>query len=92
MIPNLNRREAMGVLGATAAILPIAAGGLARASHVELGPYSRRPGVQGKMTGAQAAAAALCCEGVPCVFGIPGAQDPETIRRVLDRAWERTDA
>ena len=29
------------------------------------------------MTGAQAAAAALCCEGVRCVFGIPGAQNNE---------------
>ena len=29
------------------------------------------------MTGAQAAAAALCCEGVPCVFGVPGAQNNE---------------
>ena len=29
------------------------------------------------MTGAQAAAAALCCQGVPCVFGIPGAQNNE---------------
>jgi acetolactate synthase-1/2/3 large subunit len=29
------------------------------------------------MTGAQAAASALACEGVPCVFGIPGAQSNE---------------
>ncbi len=29
------------------------------------------------MTGAQAAAAALACEGVRCVFGIPGAQTNE---------------
>jgi acetolactate synthase I/II/III large subunit len=29
------------------------------------------------MTGAQAAAAALACEGVRCVFGIPGAQNNE---------------
>src|SRR4051812_34276041 len=29
------------------------------------------------MTGAQAASAALCCEGVRCVFGIPGAQNNE---------------
>ena len=29
------------------------------------------------MTGAQAAAAALACQGVRCVFGIPGAQNNE---------------
>jgi acetolactate synthase-1/2/3 large subunit len=77
VLPNLNRREALGVLGATAAALPAVTPGDARAGHVELGPYVKRPGVQGKMTGAQAAAAALCCEGVPCVFGIPGAQSNE---------------
>jgi acetolactate synthase I/II/III large subunit len=77
VIPNLNRREALGVLGATAAVLPALAGDAARAGRVELGPYARRPGVQGKMTGAQAAAAALCCAGTPCVFGIPGAQNNE---------------
>ena len=44
---------------------------------VELGRYARRSGVQGKMTGAQAAAAALLCQGVRCVFGIPGAQNNE---------------
>ena len=77
MNPNLNRREALSVLGATAALLPALAADEARAGRVELGPYVRRPGVQGKMTGAQAAAAALCCAGVPCVFGIPGAQNNE---------------
>jgi acetolactate synthase-1/2/3 large subunit len=77
VLPNLNRREALGVLGATAAALSGAGSGDASAGHVELGPYVKRPGVQGKMTGAQAVAAALCCEGVPCVFGIPGAQNNE---------------
>src|SRR5260370_6085603 len=77
---NLNRREALGVLGtlgaaATAVALPGA--GEAPAGSVEVGRYTRRAGVQGKMTGAQAAAAALCCEGVRCVFGIPGAQNNE---------------
>ncbi|MFO0910735.1 MAG: thiamine pyrophosphate-binding protein [Isosphaeraceae bacterium] len=73
MNPGLNRREALGVLGATTAV----AAADAQAGRVELGPYVRRVGVQGKMTGAQAAAAALGCEGVPCVFGIPGAQNNE---------------
>ncbi len=49
----------------------------AEAGHVELGRFTKRVGVQGKMTGAQAAAAALCCQEVRCVFGIPGAQNNE---------------
>jgi acetolactate synthase-1/2/3 large subunit len=47
------------------------------ADHVQLGRYVKRGGVTGKMTGAQAIAAALWCEGVPCVFGVPGAQNNE---------------
>lgn len=81
MNSNLSRREALGVLGtigaaATAIALP-KPGEEARAGRVELGHQTRRAGVQGKLTGAQAAAAALLCEGVPCVFGIPGAQNNE---------------
>jgi acetolactate synthase-1/2/3 large subunit len=81
VIPNLNRRAALGVLGAlgasaaASATLPPARD--AQAGSVEVGRYTRRVGVQGKMTGAQAASAALCCEGVRCVFGIPGAQNNE---------------
>jgi acetolactate synthase-1/2/3 large subunit len=77
----LNRREilsACGAIGAaaaaSAALGPVTQ---ARGDHVELGRYVRRPGVQGKMTGAQAVAASLACEGVPCVFGVPGAQNNE---------------
>jgi acetolactate synthase-1/2/3 large subunit len=79
MTPNLNRRDALGALGLLGAAAAAAGSGpaTARAGHVELGPYVKRPGVQGRMTGAQAAAAALCCEGVRCVFGIPGAQNNE---------------
>lgn len=74
---NLNRREVLGVVGSLAAAT-LAAPGQARAGHrVELGPYVKRPGVQGRMTGAQAASAALCCHGVSCLFGIPGAQSNE---------------
>jgi acetolactate synthase-1/2/3 large subunit len=73
---NLNRRDALGALGLIGAAAAAAATPKpARGGHVELGPYVKRPGVQGKMTGAQAAAAALLCEGVRCVFGIPGAQN-----------------
>jgi acetolactate synthase I/II/III large subunit len=75
----LNRREvlsAFGVAGA-AATAAAALGPAARGDHVELGRFVRRTGVHGKMTGAQAVAAALACEGVPCVFGVPGAQNNE---------------
>jgi acetolactate synthase-1/2/3 large subunit len=79
--PNPNRREALGALGLLGAAAAAAATGStplpARGGPVELGPYNKRPGVQGRMTGAQAAAAALCCMGVRCVFGIPGAQNNE---------------
>ena len=78
MIPNLNRREALGVLGtigAAAAALP--SPHEARAAGVDVGRFVRRAGVQGKMTGAQAAVAALACEMVHCVFGVPGAQNNE---------------
>jgi acetolactate synthase I/II/III large subunit len=76
--PRLNRRELLvagSAVGAAMAAVPavdqqVEAG-------VELGRYARRSGVQGKMTGAQAAAAALLCQGVRCVFGIPGAQNNE---------------
>lgn len=78
MIPNVNRREALGLLGGlSAAAATLSNSTTTQASHVEVGHYVRRPGVQGRMTGAQAAAAALCCEGVPCVFGVPGAQNNE---------------
>ena len=79
MDSNLNRREALGVLGTAGAAVASTtiARRAAKADHVEVGRFVNRPGVQGKMTGAQAAAAALCREGVRCVFGIPGAQNNE---------------
>src|SRR5262249_57542912 len=61
-----------GGAGAAGGPAPPAQGG-----HVELGRFVKRAGVQGKMTGAQAVAAALACECAPCVFGIPGAQNNE---------------
>jgi acetolactate synthase-1/2/3 large subunit len=72
---NLNRREALGVLGALGAVA--ASAPAAHGDHVEVGPSVRRDGVRGRMTGAQATAASLWCLGVPCVFGIPGAQSNE---------------
>jgi acetolactate synthase-1/2/3 large subunit len=79
--PPLNRREAIGTIGlagATAALAVSAGSGTpAQASHVEVGRVAHRQGVHGRMTGAQAAAAALRCVQVRCVFGIPGAQNNE---------------
>ncbi len=78
MSPKVNRRELLAfgtVLGADVAVSAFRSE--ARAGNVELGRFTRRTGVQGKMTGAQAAAAALCCHEVRCVFGIPGAQNNE---------------
>ncbi|MDG3002802.1 thiamine pyrophosphate-binding protein [Paludisphaera mucosa] len=79
MTPKLNRRQAMETAAAAAGAVAVAvqtpdaeAGG-----RVELGRYAHRDGVRGRMTGAQAAAAAIRCEGTPCVFGIPGAQNNE---------------
>jgi acetolactate synthase-1/2/3 large subunit len=61
-----------------AAGIAAAAGTQAEAGGpVQLGRYAHREGVRGRMTGAQAAAAALRCEAVRCVFGIPGAQNNE---------------
>jgi acetolactate synthase-1/2/3 large subunit len=77
--PKLNRRHALGTLGLAGAAVAVATGSPspAQAGPVELGRYARRQGVHGRMTGAQAAAAALRCEQVRCVFGIPGAQNNE---------------
>ena len=43
--------------------------------HAEEPPQGA--GVRGRMSGAKAAAAAFKAEGVPCVFGVPGAQNNE---------------
>jgi acetolactate synthase-1/2/3 large subunit len=79
---NVNRRTALGVLGAIgSATLASNAAGATRADN--LPPVFAPPnmpvhgGVQGRMTGAKAAVAALRAECVPCVFGVPGAQNNE---------------
>ncbi len=77
MPTRVNRRQllsATGALGGAAAASLVPA---AQAGRVELGRFANRSGVGGRMTGAQAAAAALGCQGVACVFGIPGAQNNE---------------
>lgn len=80
MTPRLNRREAMGTAAVAAGVVAATAASATEAQaggRVELGRYARRQGVHGRMTGAQAAAAAIRCEAAPCVFGIPGAQNNE---------------
>ncbi len=78
MSPKVNRRELLGVFGAIGTATAMVANGPdAQAKRVELGRFTRRTGVHGKMTGAQAVAGALCCQRVSCVFGIPGAQNNE---------------
>ena len=76
MPTRVNRRQLLGATGAIGAAAATLAPP-ARAGRVELGRFARRVGVHGHMTGAQAAAAALACQGVSCVFGIPGAQNNE---------------
>jgi acetolactate synthase-1/2/3 large subunit len=74
----MNRREVLSAFGALGAAATAATNlGPVRGDHVELGRFVRREGVRGKMTGAQAVAATLACEGVPCLFGVPGAQNNE---------------
>ena len=77
---NLNRRAALGALGALGAVagLSTSAAGSDLPPALPTAPISGGPrGVRGRMTGAQAAAMALRCECVPCVFGVPGAQNNE---------------
>jgi acetolactate synthase-1/2/3 large subunit len=70
MTLRLSRRAALKVMAAQAVLAlpgspPPADAGL------------RGDDSAGKMTGAQALVAALCSEGVACVYGIPGAQENE---------------
>src|SRR5262245_17073693 len=60
-----------------------AVGGALAAAHTNAGPIHKAQAekhvgwVFGRMTGAEALAAALVTEGVGCVYGIPGAQENE---------------
>lgn len=80
---HLNRRAAIGALGAlgTLAALPTTSRAQLPAPLPPdpnvVAPHYHTGGVRGRMTGAKAAVAALQCEGVPCVYGIPGAQNNE---------------
>ena len=74
---DLNRREAIRTLGALGAVASVAAGSAAADGTPPFVPPWRGMGVRGRLTGAQAAVATLCWESVPCVFGVPGAQNNE---------------
>jgi len=80
---NLTRRDALGSLGALGALAAATNAATAQTQGPPTVPNGRAAnhansrGVRGRMTGAKAAIAALQCEGVPCVFGIPGAQNNE---------------
>lgn len=72
MAEPLSRRDVLKVAAATglAATLPATVPAPVEAAAP--------PGwVSGHMTGARALVEALLCEGTPCVFGIPGAQENE---------------
>ncbi|WZO99734.1 thiamine pyrophosphate-binding protein [Isosphaeraceae bacterium EP7] len=72
----LNRREMLGVIGTAGAVAAVASSTTpAQADHVHAAVQNGC--VRGKMNGAQASVAALCCERVRCVFGVPGAQTNE---------------
>ncbi|OJW12676.1 MAG: thiamine pyrophosphate-binding protein [Planctomycetales bacterium 71-10] len=77
MTPKLNRRQALGTAAVAAGAVAVATQAPPAEAGVELGRYAHRDGVRGRMTGAQAAAAAIRCECTPTVFGIPGAQNNE---------------
>lgn len=84
---KLTRRSAIGALGTIGGSALVS--GTVRAqtppppSVVLPGPTPlavtppRGSSVQGRMSGAMAAVRALCLEGTPCVFGVPGAQNNE---------------
>ncbi|MDB5353363.1 MAG: thiamine pyrophosphate-dependent enzyme possible carboligase or decarboxylase [Planctomycetota bacterium] len=76
---NVNRRTALGVLGAVGA--GALASNEARAQELPppliLPPAPYGEGARGRMTGAKAAVAALRAEANRCVYGVPGAQNNE---------------
>jgi acetolactate synthase-1/2/3 large subunit len=74
---ELNRRDVLGALGAAGAATLAATRAEAQlpAPLPDASILPPAAGVRGRMTGARAAVAALCAEGVPCVFGVPGAQN-----------------
>ena len=78
MSPKLNRRELLvagGAVGAAAA----AVSALAPASpgRSRAGPVHQAPGRPGQDDRRAGGGRRACCQGVRCVFGIPGAQNNE---------------
>jgi acetolactate synthase I/II/III large subunit len=74
---DLNRRDAIRLLGAIGTVASAASPAIGADLPPALPPMAPGVGVRGRLTGAQAAVATLCREGVPCVFGVPGAQNNE---------------
>ena len=74
---KVHRRAALGVLGTLgAASWPSRSLQAQLPAAIPPAPAVPYPSaVRGRMTGAKAAVQALCAEGVPCVFGVPGAQN-----------------
>jgi acetolactate synthase I/II/III large subunit len=71
----------MSVISRRSFLKGMTAAGLAAATqeNADAGLLHKQPNgwVSGKMTGAQALVETLAAEGVPCIFGIPGAQENE---------------
>jgi acetolactate synthase I/II/III large subunit len=74
---DLNRRGAIRALGALGAVASASSRSLGDDLPPVFAPPTPGGGVRGRLTGAQATVATLCSEGVPCVFGVPGAQNNE---------------
>ncbi|QDV34790.1 thiamine pyrophosphate-binding protein [Tautonia plasticadhaerens] len=80
---EFTRRTVLGTIGAAGAGLAVEARGqqIPRPPDpsvpVHAAEPAQAPGVRGRMTGAKAAALAFSAERVPCVFGVPGAQNNE---------------
>ena len=79
MTPKVNRREALGALGLVGAAAAVTTVGARTApgQSCRAGTLRQAPGGARANDRAQAVAAALRCEQVRCVFGVPGAQNNE---------------
>jgi acetolactate synthase-1/2/3 large subunit len=74
----INRRTALGAIATvTASAAAVSLSDQTSQARADSGVAHPFRGVFGRMTGAKAAVSALVCEGVRCVFGIPGAQSNE---------------
>ena len=72
MLPPITRRTALKAVAAGAASAAVALAPSDAEARI-----TKAGAVSGSMTGARALVEALLAEGVPCIFGIPGAQENE---------------